>query len=144
MKCACKSASKVIIQEIMYFMLELSAQKMKSFMLTSQISWLIGKDSQHQGPYSDGAQMNGIQPEEISRLREEIEELKSIFQERKDRIFFQFDKEYLQKFFINITLTDAMLTVFLQLRIGHVDPFSVFLLNIVLEILASTIVTIKT
>lgn len=58
-------------------MLELSAQKMKSFMLTSQISWLIGKDSQHQGPYSDGAQMNGIQPEEISRLREEIEELKS-------------------------------------------------------------------
>ena len=47
-------------------------------MLTSQISWLIGKDSQHQGPYSDGAQMNGIQPEEISRLREEIEELKTV------------------------------------------------------------------
>ncbi|KAF4013074.1 hypothetical protein G4228_004516 [Cervus hanglu yarkandensis] len=37
----------------------------------------LGKDSQHQGPYSDGAQMNGVQPEEISRLREEIEELKS-------------------------------------------------------------------
>ncbi|MXQ94977.1 hypothetical protein E5288_WYG019224 [Bos mutus] len=37
----------------------------------------LGKDSQHQGPYTDGAQMNGIQPEEISRLREEIEELKS-------------------------------------------------------------------
>lgn len=35
------------------------------------------KDSQHQGLYSDGAQMNGVQPEEISRLREEIEELKS-------------------------------------------------------------------
>lgn len=78
MKCAYKSASKVIIQEIMYFFtLELSAQKMKSFMLTSQILCLIGKDSQHQGPYTDGAQMNGVQPEEISRLREEIEELKS-------------------------------------------------------------------
>uniref|UniRef100_A0AAA9TUQ7 General vesicular transport factor p115 n=1 Tax=Bos taurus TaxID=9913 RepID=A0AAA9TUQ7_BOVIN len=37
----------------------------------------LGKDSQHQGPYTDGAQMNGVQPEEISRLREEIEELKS-------------------------------------------------------------------
>lgn len=38
---------------------------------------LIGKDNQHQGSHSDGAQMNGIQPEEIGRLREEIEELKS-------------------------------------------------------------------
>ena len=66
--------------------------------------------------------------------------LKSIFQQGKDRrIFFQFDKEYLQKFFINITLNDAMLHVILQLRIGHVDTFSAFLLNIVLEILASTI-----
>lgn len=37
----------------------------------------IGKDNQHQGSHSDGAQMNGIQPEEIGRLREEIEELKS-------------------------------------------------------------------
>ncbi|TKC36772.1 hypothetical protein EI555_012076, partial [Monodon monoceros] len=37
----------------------------------------LGKDNQHQGSYSDGAQMNGIQPEEIGRLREEIEELKS-------------------------------------------------------------------
>ena len=46
-------------------------------MLTSQILCLIGKDSQHQGPYTDGAQVNGVQPEEISRLREEIEELKS-------------------------------------------------------------------
>uniref|UniRef100_A0A8C6REL7 General vesicular transport factor p115 n=1 Tax=Nannospalax galili TaxID=1026970 RepID=A0A8C6REL7_NANGA len=36
----------------------------------------LGKDSHHQGSHSDGAQMNGIQPE-ISRLREEIEELKS-------------------------------------------------------------------
>uniref|UniRef100_A0A2K5SJK3 General vesicular transport factor p115 n=1 Tax=Cebus imitator TaxID=2715852 RepID=A0A2K5SJK3_CEBIM len=36
----------------------------------------LGKDNQHQGSYSEGAQMNGIQPEEISRLREEIEELK--------------------------------------------------------------------
>lgn len=38
---------------------------------------LIGKDNQHQSSQSDGAQMNGIQPEEIGRLREEIEELKS-------------------------------------------------------------------
>ncbi|KAM5159880.1 general vesicular transport factor p115 isoform 1-T1 [Callospermophilus lateralis] len=37
----------------------------------------LGKDNQHQGPYNNGAQINGIQPEEISRLREEIEELKS-------------------------------------------------------------------
>uniref|UniRef100_A0A8C5XKI8 General vesicular transport factor p115 n=1 Tax=Microcebus murinus TaxID=30608 RepID=A0A8C5XKI8_MICMU len=37
----------------------------------------LGKDNQHQGSYSDGAQMNGIQLEEIGRLREEIEELKS-------------------------------------------------------------------
>ncbi|XP_003469428.2 general vesicular transport factor p115 isoform X2 [Cavia porcellus] len=36
-----------------------------------------GKDSQPQGLPSDGAQVNGIQPEEMSRLREEIEELKS-------------------------------------------------------------------
>ncbi|XP_066089002.1 general vesicular transport factor p115 isoform X1 [Saccopteryx bilineata] len=37
----------------------------------------LGKDNQHQGSHSNGAQMNGIQPEEIGRLREEIEELKS-------------------------------------------------------------------
>uniref|UniRef100_H0WFV5 General vesicular transport factor p115 n=1 Tax=Otolemur garnettii TaxID=30611 RepID=H0WFV5_OTOGA len=37
----------------------------------------LGKDSHHQGSYSNGAQMNGIQPEEIDRLREEIEKLKS-------------------------------------------------------------------
>ncbi|KAB1282456.1 General vesicular transport factor p115, partial [Camelus dromedarius] len=37
----------------------------------------LGKENQHQGSHSDGAQMNGIQPEEIGRLREEIEELKS-------------------------------------------------------------------
>ncbi|XP_052591319.1 general vesicular transport factor p115 isoform X2 [Peromyscus californicus insignis] len=37
----------------------------------------LGKDYHHQGSHSDGAQVNGIQPEEISRLREEIEELKS-------------------------------------------------------------------
>ncbi|XP_034364387.1 general vesicular transport factor p115 isoform X1 [Arvicanthis niloticus] len=37
----------------------------------------LGKDSHHPGSHSDGAQVNGIQPEEISRLREEIEELKS-------------------------------------------------------------------
>ncbi|KAM6160752.1 general vesicular transport factor p115-like [Erethizon dorsatum] len=36
-----------------------------------------GKDSQYQGSSSDGFQVNGVQPEEISRLREEIEELKS-------------------------------------------------------------------
>lgn len=38
----------------------------------------LGKDNQHQGSYSEGAQMNGVQPEEIGRLREEIEELKII------------------------------------------------------------------
>ncbi|XP_059130649.1 general vesicular transport factor p115 isoform X2 [Peromyscus eremicus] len=37
----------------------------------------LGKDNHHPGSHSDGAQVNGIQPEEISRLREEIEELKS-------------------------------------------------------------------
>lgn len=38
----------------------------------------LGKDNQPQGSYNDGSQMNGIQPEEIGRLREEIEELKVI------------------------------------------------------------------
>lgn len=37
----------------------------------------LGKDNHHQGSHGDGTQVNGIQPEEISRLREEIEELKS-------------------------------------------------------------------
>ncbi|KAG8515167.1 General vesicular transport factor p115 [Galemys pyrenaicus] len=37
----------------------------------------LGKDHQHQGSYNDEVQMNGIQPEEIGRLREEIEELKN-------------------------------------------------------------------
>lgn len=37
----------------------------------------LGKDNHHQGSHSDGAQVNGIQPEEISRLREEIEDLRS-------------------------------------------------------------------
>ncbi|XP_005359554.1 general vesicular transport factor p115 isoform X2 [Microtus ochrogaster] len=37
----------------------------------------LGKDNHHQGSHGDGAQVNGIQPEEISRLREEVEELKS-------------------------------------------------------------------
>nr|KAF6432693.1 USO1 vesicle transport factor [Rousettus aegyptiacus] len=37
----------------------------------------LGKDNQHQVSSSDGAQMNGIQPEEIGRLQEEIEQLKS-------------------------------------------------------------------
>lgn len=37
----------------------------------------LGKDNHHQGSHCDGAQVNGIQPEEISRLREEIEELRS-------------------------------------------------------------------
>lgn len=36
----------------------------------------LGKDNHHQGSHGDGAQVNGIQPEEISRLREEVEELK--------------------------------------------------------------------
>ncbi|XP_050005874.1 general vesicular transport factor p115 isoform X3 [Alexandromys fortis] len=37
----------------------------------------LGKDNHHQGSHGDGAQVNGIQPEEISRLREEVEELRS-------------------------------------------------------------------
>ncbi|XP_057627632.1 general vesicular transport factor p115 isoform X2 [Chionomys nivalis] len=37
----------------------------------------LGKDNHHQGSHGDGTQVNGIQPEEISRLREEVEELKS-------------------------------------------------------------------
>ncbi|KAM7156963.1 general vesicular transport factor p115 isoform 6-T7 [Molossus nigricans] len=37
----------------------------------------LGKDNQHQGSYNDGVQMNGVQPEEIGRFREEIEQLKS-------------------------------------------------------------------
>ncbi|XP_027244206.1 general vesicular transport factor p115 isoform X3 [Cricetulus griseus] len=37
----------------------------------------LGKDSHHQGSHSEGAQVNGIQLEEVSRLREEVEELKS-------------------------------------------------------------------
>ncbi|CAO2639346.1 General vesicular transport factor p115, partial [Lemmus lemmus] len=37
----------------------------------------IGKDSHHHGSHGGGAQVNGIQPEEVSRLREEVEELKS-------------------------------------------------------------------
>nr|KAF6394228.1 USO1 vesicle transport factor [Pipistrellus kuhlii] len=37
----------------------------------------LGKDNHHQSSHSNGAQMNGIQPEEIGRLREEIENLKS-------------------------------------------------------------------
>uniref|UniRef100_A0A5F8H7W2 General vesicular transport factor p115 n=1 Tax=Monodelphis domestica TaxID=13616 RepID=A0A5F8H7W2_MONDO len=37
----------------------------------------LGKDNLHHGSHSDGAQMNGIQPEEISRLKEEIKELKN-------------------------------------------------------------------
>ncbi|XP_036056953.1 general vesicular transport factor p115 isoform X2 [Onychomys torridus] len=38
----------------------------------------LGKDNHHQGSHSDGAQVNGMQPEEISRLREEVEELKHL------------------------------------------------------------------
>lgn len=37
----------------------------------------LGKDNHHQSSHGDGAQVNGIQPEEISRLREEIQGLKS-------------------------------------------------------------------
>nr|XP_045017767.1 general vesicular transport factor p115 isoform X3 [Jaculus jaculus] len=36
----------------------------------------LGKDSRHHGSHPDGTQVNGIQPEESSGLREEIEELK--------------------------------------------------------------------
>ncbi|XP_018408798.1 PREDICTED: general vesicular transport factor p115 isoform X2 [Nanorana parkeri] len=36
----------------------------------------LGKDNQHHNAHSSGAQVNGFQPEEVSRLKEEIEELK--------------------------------------------------------------------
>lgn len=36
----------------------------------------LGKDSQHQNTHNSNAQMNGFQSEEVSRLKEEIEELK--------------------------------------------------------------------
>lgn len=36
----------------------------------------LGKDSQHQNAHNSNAQMNGFQSEEVSRLKEEIEELK--------------------------------------------------------------------
>uniref|UniRef100_A0A452HXT0 General vesicular transport factor p115 n=1 Tax=Gopherus agassizii TaxID=38772 RepID=A0A452HXT0_9SAUR len=37
----------------------------------------LGKDNQHHTSHSDTLQMNGIQPEEISKLQQEIEELKN-------------------------------------------------------------------
>uniref|UniRef100_A0A8C0G6U1 USO1 vesicle transport factor n=1 Tax=Chelonoidis abingdonii TaxID=106734 RepID=A0A8C0G6U1_CHEAB len=37
----------------------------------------LGKDNQHHTSHSDMLQMNGIQPEEISKLQQEIEELKN-------------------------------------------------------------------
>ncbi|XP_062987643.1 general vesicular transport factor p115 isoform X2 [Elgaria multicarinata webbii] len=36
----------------------------------------LGKDNQHHSSHSDVAQMNGVQPEEVSKLHEEIEEWK--------------------------------------------------------------------
>ncbi|XP_053115577.1 general vesicular transport factor p115 isoform X1 [Hemicordylus capensis] len=36
----------------------------------------LGKDNQHHSSHSDVAHMNGVQPEEISKLREEVEEWK--------------------------------------------------------------------
>ncbi|XP_066484858.1 general vesicular transport factor p115 isoform X1 [Tiliqua scincoides] len=36
----------------------------------------LGKDNQHHSAHGDVSQMNGVQPEEISKLREEIEEWK--------------------------------------------------------------------
>ncbi|XP_068088969.1 general vesicular transport factor p115 isoform X4 [Hyperolius riggenbachi] len=36
----------------------------------------LGKDSQHHNAHNNTAQVNGFQPEEVSRLQEEIEELK--------------------------------------------------------------------
>uniref|UniRef100_A0A7M4EJ39 General vesicular transport factor p115 n=1 Tax=Crocodylus porosus TaxID=8502 RepID=A0A7M4EJ39_CROPO len=37
----------------------------------------LGKDTQHNSSHSDTLQMNGIQPEEISKLREEVKEWKN-------------------------------------------------------------------
>ncbi|PIO36130.1 hypothetical protein AB205_0215240 [Aquarana catesbeiana] len=36
----------------------------------------LGKDNQHHNAHNSSAQVNGFQPEEVSRLKEEIEELK--------------------------------------------------------------------
>ncbi|KAM5194814.1 general vesicular transport factor p115 isoform 2-T2 [Mantella aurantiaca] len=37
----------------------------------------LGKDNQHHNAHNSSAQVNGFQPEEVSRLKEEIEELKN-------------------------------------------------------------------
>lgn len=79
MKYAYKSAVKIIklrILRIYIWIFQFKKWKTLCWLLKCYVC-LIGKDNQHQGSYSDGAQMNGIQPEEIGRLREEIEELKS-------------------------------------------------------------------
>lgn len=38
---------------------------------------LLGKDNQHHNSHSDTVQMNGIQVEEVSKLKEELEEWKN-------------------------------------------------------------------
>uniref|UniRef100_A0A8C8ZNZ0 General vesicular transport factor p115 n=1 Tax=Prolemur simus TaxID=1328070 RepID=A0A8C8ZNZ0_PROSS len=70
----------------------------------------LGKDNQHQGSYSNGAQMNGVQLEEIGRLREEIEELKS-------------NQELLQS---QLTEKDSLIEN-LRSRVILTLPFSLFL-----------------
>lgn len=83
MKCAYyKSAAKVIQLRTFYIFILKSLysrnEKLKFHAgFSNFIPVLIGKDNPHQGSYSDATQMNGIQPEEVGRLREEIEELKS-------------------------------------------------------------------
>lgn len=45
--------------------------------VTFVLNCLLGKDTQHHNSHSDTFQMNGIQMEEVSKLKEELEEWKS-------------------------------------------------------------------
>lgn len=42
--------------------------------LTFVINCLLGKDTQHHNSHGDTLQVNGIQVEEVSKLREELED----------------------------------------------------------------------
>ncbi|KAJ7313284.1 hypothetical protein JRQ81_004570, partial [Phrynocephalus forsythii] len=46
----------------------------------------LGKDNQHQSSHSDVAQMNGVQPEEISKLHEEIEDWKQKLDQLQEQL----------------------------------------------------------
>ncbi|XP_078233816.1 general vesicular transport factor p115 isoform X3 [Pogona vitticeps] len=46
----------------------------------------LGKDNQHHSSHGDTAQMNGVQPEEISKLHEEIEEWKHKLEQLQEQL----------------------------------------------------------